>query len=201
MRLGIYGGTFDPVHYGHLLLAEQCREQLALDAVWFMPAATPPHKRDVAITAANHRMAMLELATAGHPGFHVSPHELERGGASYTVDTLSELREADPSRELVLLIGADSLAELPTWREPDRILELATVAAVNRGREAANLEAVTALLPAAAERVVLVQMPGVDLSATDLRGRAGAGRSIRFMTPRPVEEYIRQHGVYAGKGG
>lgn len=197
MRLGIFGGTFDPVHYGHLLLAEQCREQLGLDEVWFLPAATSPFKQGQRTTSAEHRVAMLELAVAGHPAFRVSELELRRGGTSYTVDTLAELQAQHADHELFLLIGADSLTDLPHWREPARILELATVAAVNRGRSAADLEAIVPQLPAAAGRVSLVQMPAVDISATDLRGRAAAGRSIRYLTPRPVEEYIRQHRLYS----
>lgn len=197
MRLGIYGGTFDPVHYGHLLLAEQCREQLRLDAVWFMPAAVPPHKQDAGISSGRDRLAMLELATAGHPALQVSDRELRRGGTSYTVETLAELRAEDPQRELYLLIGGDSLAELPTWRQPQRILELAIVAAVNRGRAAPDLAAVQGALGAtAAERIVLVSMPAIDLSATDMRRRAADGRSLRYMTPRAVEEYIRDAGLY-----
>ena len=197
MRLGIFGGTFDPVHYGHLLLAEQCREQLRLDRVWFMPAAVPPHKQDAGISSGRDRLAMLELATAGHPALQVSDRELRRGGTSYTVETLAELCAEDPQRELYLLIGSDSLAELPTWRQPQRILELAIVAAVNRGRTAPDLAAVQRVLGAsAAERIVLVSMPAIDLSATDLRRRAGDGRSLRFMTPRAVEEYIRDAGLY-----
>jgi nicotinate-nucleotide adenylyltransferase len=197
MRLGIYGGTFDPVHYGHLLLAEQCREQLRLDAVWFMPAAVPPHKQDAGISSGRDRLAMLELATAGHPALQVSDRELRRGGTSYTVETLTELRAEDPQRELYLLIGGDSLAELPTWRQPQRILELAIVAAVNRGRAAPDLAAVQGVLGAtAAERIVLVSMPAIDLSATDMRRRAADGRSLRYMTPRAVEEYIRDAGLY-----
>lgn len=197
MRLGIYGGTFDPVHYGHLLLAEQCREQLRLDEVWFMPAAVPPHKQDVSVSSGHDRLTMLQLATAGHPALHVSDRELRRGGTSYTVETLTELRAEDPDRELYLLIGGDSLVELPTWREPGRILELAIVVAVNRGRAVPDLAAVQNSLGAdAAGRIVLVSMPAIDLSATDLRQRAADGRSLRYMTPRAVEEYIRQRGLY-----
>ncbi|MCA9052516.1 MAG: nicotinate-nucleotide adenylyltransferase [Planctomycetaceae bacterium] len=196
MRIGIFGGTFDPVHYGHLLLAEQCREQLELDAVWLMPAAVPPHKQRVGISDAKHRVAMLELAAAGHPPFQVSRLELERGGTSFTVDTLSALHAEAPDRELVLLIGADSLTDLSTWREPQRILELSQVAAVNRGRQMIDLAEIHQSIPGAAGRIVSVAMPAVDLSATDIRARVAAGRSIRFMVPRAVEEYIRQHGLY-----
>jgi nicotinate-nucleotide adenylyltransferase len=133
MRLGLFGGTFDPVHYGHLVLAEQCREQCALDEVWFLPAGSPPHKADAAITDGKHRAEMLELATAGMPRFRVNRMELSRAGKTYTVDTLTQLHTEDAGRELFFLIGADSLGDLPTWRQPQRISELATIVAVNRG--------------------------------------------------------------------
>jgi nicotinate-nucleotide adenylyltransferase len=198
MRLGIFGGTFDPVHYGHLLLAEQCREQLALDQVWFVPAAAPPHKPDAAISPAKDRLDMLRLATSGHPAFIVSDREVLRGGTSYTVETLAGLHDEDPARELFLLIGADSLADLPTWREPRRILQLATVVGVNRGRGAAKLDAaVAALGEHVRPRLRVLDMPGIDHSASDLRRRAASGRSIRYMTPRAVEQYILEHHLYS----
>ncbi len=197
MRLGIYGGTFDPVHYGHLLAAEQFREQCRLERVCFMPAALPPHKRGATISPAKARIEMLELAAAGYPRFDISRRELERDGPSYTVDTLAALQQEDPSRELFFLIGADSLAELPTWREPLQILQLATVAVVNRARSVPALATVAATLGAAArERIVVVEMPAVDLSSTDIRRRVRDGRSIRYMVPRAVEEYVRQHRLY-----
>jgi nicotinate-nucleotide adenylyltransferase len=198
MRVGIYGGTFDPVHYGHLVLAEQCREQLRLDSVWFLPAAVPPHKQGAEISEAEHRAAMLEIAVAGHPQFHVEPHELERGGTSYTVETLEHFRRSDPALELVLLIGADSLVELPTWREPGRILALASIGAVNRGRSAIDLSPLYTQIPASVGRVLVVQMPGIDLSATDIRRRVSEGRSIRYLTPRGVEAYIQEQRLYRG---
>ena len=200
MKLGLFGGTFDPVHIGHLLLAEQCREQCALDAVWFLPCGSPPHKRSREITAGRHRMKMLELAVAGHEGFAVSDRELKREGTSYTVDTLTEIRSERPDCELFFLIGADSLHDLPTWREPKRILELATVVAVNRGdRPLPDLKEIRLHLgEAAAARIRTVTMPGCDISATNIRDRIAAGTSIRFMTPRPVEVYIEQHGLFRG---
>lgn len=200
MRIGVYGGTFDPVHFGHLLLAEQCREQLALDEVWFVPAATPPHKPNADISEGKHRLNMLKLAVSGHPAFVVSDRELRRGGKSYTVDTLTEIQQEDPSRELVLLIGGDSLADLPTWRETGRILQLATVVAVNRGRTPLDVEPVVAALgEAARSRLQVLPMPAVDLSASDLRRRLAAGHSVRFMTPRAVERYALEHHLYERK--
>ena len=198
MRLGLFGGTFDPVHAGHLLLAEQCREQCALDELWFVPAGSPPHKQGAAISSGNTRAEMLELALAGHPQFMVNRMELGRAGTTFTVDTLQQLYDEDPSREMFFLIGTDSLADLPTWREPDRIAELATIVAVNRGdRAAPDLEALKETIgEAVMSRIQFVTMPGIDLSATDIRRRVQDGASIRFMVPRAVEVYISEHGLY-----
>ncbi len=194
MRLGIYGGTFDPVHYGHLLAAEQCREQCRLDKLWFVPAASPPHKLGETITLGARRAEMLELAVAGMPQFEVNHLELNRQGPSYTVDTLAQLRADDPERELFLLIGADSVDDFSTWREPQRIAELSTLVVINRGRTPPDL---SRLAECCGDREpIVVQMPGIDLSATDLRQRVGDGRSIHFTTPRAVEAYIHEHRLY-----
>ena len=197
MRLGIFGGTFDPVHYGHLVLAEQCREQLQLDEVWLLPAGQPPHKPGRFVTPANQRAEMLEYAVAGHPHLRVDRRELQRAGPSFTVDTLETLKAEDAAREIVLLLGADSLFEFPTWREPQRILTLATVAAANRpGLPKPDLAPLRAALGPAAEAIKLVTIPGCDLSSTDLRQRVREGKSIRYLVPRAVECYIDQHGLY-----
>ncbi len=198
MRLGIFGGTFDPVHYGHLLLAEQCREQCRLDQVWFLPAGVPPHKLERTIAAGKARAEMLELAVAGHDGFHVDRRELDRADPCYTVDTLASLHAEDPTREIVFLLGADSLADFPTWREPRRIVELARLAVVNRGgAPLPDLGPLRPLLGAAIEsRVEIVTIPGLDLSSSEIRRRVHAGKSIRYMTPRAVECYIETHGLY-----
>jgi nicotinate-nucleotide adenylyltransferase len=208
MRLGIFGGTFDPVHYGHLLVAEQCFEQCRLDQVWFLPAGTPPHKLERTIAPGKARAEMLELATAGHDRFRVDRSELERTDPCYTVETLGALDAEDPSRELYFILGADSLADFPTWREPRRILELAHLAVANRG--AGPLPDLGPLRTAVGRpsgvvqnagdwlesRVHCVAIPGTDISASDIRRRVHDGRSIRFMTPRAVECYIETHGLY-----
>jgi nicotinate-nucleotide adenylyltransferase len=198
MRLGIFGGTFDPVHYGHLLLAEQCREQCRLDQVWFLPAGVPPHKLERTIASGKARAEMLELAVAGHEDFRIDRRELDRADACYTVDTLAALQSADPARELVFLLGADSLVDFPTWREPRRILELARLAVVNRGgNPLPALAALQPILGAALEsRIEFVTIPGVDISSSDIRRRVREGKSIRYMTPRVVECYIQTHGLY-----
>ena len=200
MRLGIFGGTFDPVHFGHLLLAECCREQCRLDRVWFMPNAVSPHKQNVEITSADHRIEMLLLAIAGNAAFEVSRHEIGRGGVSYTVETLEHLQKEDPTRELFFLMGGDSLADLPDWREPARICELATLVAVRRpGMAELNFEALQGVLSAVQIETIgrnVVEMPRVDLSAREIRSLSHDGKSIRYRTPRSVEMYIKTHRLY-----
>jgi len=201
MRLGLFGGTFDPVHFGHLLLAEQCREQCELDEVWFLPAGAPPHKQNADISAGRIRAEMLELAIAGHQSFAMNCMELDRAGTTFTVETLQQLHDENPSRELFFIVGADSLADLPTWREPQQIARLATIVAVNRGidstAENAQLDTVREVLgESVADRIGFVKMPGIGLSATDIRQRVREGRSIRYMTPRSVEQYIVEHRLY-----
>jgi nicotinate-nucleotide adenylyltransferase len=198
MRLGLFGGTFDPVHVGHLVLAEQCREQCGLDQVWFIPSGQPPHKRQAPLTPGRMRQEMLEFAIAGHADFAVSDIELDRTGPSYTVETLQQLHEEDAGRELFFLMGADSLADLAGWREPERIAELATIVAVNRGdRPLPDPAALVHLVgERIARRVQFVTMPGIDLSASDIRRRARDGRSLRYLVPRPVEIYIQEHRLY-----
>jgi nicotinate-nucleotide adenylyltransferase len=200
MRLGLLGGSFDPVHFGHLLLAEHCREQCALDQVLFVPAAVSPHKLNHVPTAGEHRLEMLKLAIAGYEPFAVSNVELKRGGVSYTVDTLEELQREDPTRELFLLMGADSLADLPNWREPARICELATPVVVARaGSAAPDFSCLTGIVSAARLDEIRrrqVVMPIIELSSREIRRRVAEGRSIRFQTPRAVEKYIETHGLY-----
>ncbi len=198
MRLGLFGGTFDPIHLGHLILAERCREECRLDQVWFIPAGNPPHKQNEAISPGIQRAEMLEFAVAGHPQFSVNRIELNRTGRTFTVDTLRSIRAEDPTRDLFFLIGADSLSDLPLWRDPAGIAALATIVAVNRGdRPLPDLEALRGKLgDAVLERVQIVIMPAIDLSSTDIRRRVREGRSIRFMVPRACEVYIEQHGLY-----
>ncbi len=203
MRVGIFGGTFDPIHVGHLVLAEQCREQCGLDEVWFIPAAQPPHKAAVAISPAKERCEMIEFAIAGNSRFRLSTVELTRKGPSFTFATLEVLSSDHPGHDFVLLIGADSLRDLHLWREPKRILELATVAAVNRGDrpfpDCSELRAVCGGL--ADSRVQCLSMPAIDLSASDIRSRVSRGLSIRYLVPRAVEAYISEHGSYRNRPG
>ena len=209
MRLCIFGGSFDPVHYGHLLMAETAREQLAIDRLLFMPAAVAPHKKRRPLAADKHRVEMLNLALGGHSSMSVSTLEIERQGVSYTVDTLTSMRGEHPEAELFFLLGADSLVDLPTWREPKAICELAIIAVVKRvGAPEPDFNVLRGIV--SAERIALfhenqVEMPLVELRSTELRERVAAGRSIRFRTPRAVEKYIETHRLYAppaaGAGG
>lgn len=200
MRLGLLGGTFDPVHYGHLLLAEYCREACGLDQIWFVPTNAPPHKNRDDLTAPRQRLEMLELAIGGHQPFAVSSLEVDRGGVSYTVDTLQQLRDQDPSRELFFLLGADSLKDLPQWREPARICELATPVVVRRpGSTEPDFACLAGLVNAdrlATFEKYQARMPQIELSSTEIRRRVRAGQSIRFQTPRAVEKYIESAGLY-----
>jgi len=199
MRLGILGGTFDPVHYGHLLLAETAREQCRLDQVWFLPASIPPHKQGHELSSVEQRMEMLELAVAGSPAMAVSRLEADRGGVTYTVDTLAALKAEAPERELLFLMGADSLADLPNWREPARICQLAILAVVRRPGQGVDYSRLADFVPA--ERLEQfrqhqVEMPLIELSSHDIRERVGRRQSIRYRTPRAVEKYIESQGLY-----
>lgn len=199
MKIGILGGTFDPVHYGHLLMAEICREELQLDEVRFLPAGNPPHKPDRRISDAHARADMLQLAVSGYPEYTVDRREIRREGPSYTVDTLTEFRAQLPDAELFFLMGADSLHDFLTWKDPEKISELATIVAVNRpGWDLPSVDSVKELVgEKIATNVTLVQMPGADLSASELRRRISSGLGLRFMTPRAVEAYLVQHSIYA----
>ncbi|MDB4637995.1 MAG: nicotinate-nucleotide adenylyltransferase [Planctomycetaceae bacterium] len=199
MRLGILGGSFDPVHLGHLVMAEVCREQLNLDEVWFVPAGHPPHKTDRELAPAKARAEMLEFALAGIPEFQVSDVELKKESTSYTVETLEKLAAENLDRELFLIIGADSLQDFPNWKEPARIAELAKIVAVNRGRQdPPALEEIEQKLGSeVADRIRVIEMPGIDVSSTDIRHRIRSGHSIRFLVPKAVEAYLNEHKIYS----
>jgi nicotinate-nucleotide adenylyltransferase len=195
-RLGIMGGTFDPIHVGHLILAEQAREKFGLSKVLFVTAADPPHKTNNEITPMLHRHQMACLAVEGNGHFECSTIEIEREGPSYTIDTLKEIRglyHGDLS--VYLLVGADEAATFMDWRDPYGIQELAKVVVANRpGQEVAD---VLKLLPEDfATKVEPLQMPGVDISSTNLRERVRSGRSIKYLVPDSVEKYILNMGLY-----
>jgi nicotinate-nucleotide adenylyltransferase len=199
MRVGIFGGTFDPVHIAHLVLAEQCREQGRLDEVRFLLAARPPHKPQPQTTYAQ-RVEMLSLAISGQPAFRVEEIERDRPGPSYTADTLELLHRSVPDAELVLIIGADSLHDMPLWYEPVRIIQRAELLVVARPdspmmsteelRDLLHLDAAVPL------RMQTAEVPLMAISSRDLRRRLREGRSVRYMIPRAVEAYIADKELY-----
>ncbi len=200
-RVGILGGTFDPIHYGHLVVAEEVREILSLDRVVFIPAARPPHKQGVAISPAEDRAAMVELAIAGNPAFAMSRMELDREGLSFTADTLALLAaEADRqkvARELFFILSAEALAGLAEWRDPRLVLELASLVVVPRpGSPVPTPAEIAARFGEHAGRVIAAATLPLAHSASDVRARAAAGRTIRYLVPSAVEAYICDHHLY-----
>ena len=203
-RVGILGGTFDPVHFGHLVVAEQVREALGLDRVLFVPAGAPPHKLDEEVAAADHRAAMVELAIAGNSCFVVSRIEIERDGPSYTVDTLRALADEATrqgvERDLFFILSAEALGGFGDWRDPTVILSCARLAVVPRpGALLPDRAWLASHLPgglAGADRVGCVETVPLAHSASDVRERAAAGRSIRYLVPPAVEDYIYDHRIY-----
>ena len=188
MRLGIFGGSFDPPHLGHLLPVIDAAEALRLDAVRFVPAGEQPFKIGRATASAAHRLAMTERLVTGIPGFAGDPAEIDRPGLSFTVDTVTQMAAAHPDAELVLLLGADAFALFEQWREPERIRALARVAVLLRGGDAP-------LVPHDAT-VQVLQTRRVDISSTELRARVANGRTIRGFTPDAVADYIAEHRLY-----
>ncbi|MBT3343429.1 MAG: nicotinate-nucleotide adenylyltransferase [Gemmatimonadetes bacterium] len=189
-RLGVLGGTFDPIHCGHVLLAQGVREQLDLDRVLFIPAADPPHKSSEHLTSAQHRWTMVERALDGLDGLQPSPLEIERGGTSYTVDTLRHLSADHPAADLHLIIGADNVCDLSTWHDPDGILAIARVVA------GARRQVGSAGDDRYSDRMIHLDTPLFEVSSTTIRQRLRDGRPIRYLVPPAVEDYIRQHHLY-----
>lgn len=213
-RIGILGGTFDPIHLAHLRVAEEAREILGLEQILFVPAAQPPHKRRQTISSAEHRLAMVRLAVAGHPAFRASTLETERSGRSYSIDTLRALHEQLPATtHISLLVGFDQFREIGTWKEFRALFQLADVAVMSRPPlRVANPRA---LLPVAARpdfcygpdrktlvhssgnRILFLDVTSIDISASAIRRHVRSGQSIRYLVTSTVERYVRQHGLYA----
>jgi nicotinate-nucleotide adenylyltransferase len=199
--LGVFGGTFDPIHLAHLAVAEEAAEALGLERVLFVPAGEPPHKPGREITPAEDRLAMVELAIAGNPRFGIDRIELDRPGLSYTVDTLAALRAArfvnGSTADLTLVLSADAFLGLLSWREPRRVLELSRVVVAPRdGYPDAGPEFLIEHLPDLADRATFLDGPRLRLSASELRARAASGRSLRYLVPDAVAAYIGDHGLY-----
>ena len=202
--VGVFGGTFDPIHIAHLAVAQEAAEALGLERVLFIPAGRPPHKPGRAITPAEHRLAMVELAIAGNERFEIDRLEMERAGPSYAVDTLEALRSSRMARgaspDLTLILSAEAFLGLMTWREPRRILELARVVVAPRdGFPDADPGFLAGHLPDRpdlAGRATFLEAPRLRLSSSELRARAATGRSLRYLVPDAVAAYIGDHSLY-----
>ncbi|MBI4338156.1 MAG: nicotinate-nucleotide adenylyltransferase [Chloroflexi bacterium] len=200
MKLGVLGGTFDPVHLGHLIIAEEARVRLGLEQVLFIPTGQPWMKAGQAISPAAHRLEMAQRAVQDNPNFACSSMEVDRPGPTYTVDTLEALRrQYGEAVELYFVLGVDSLASFHRWRQPGRVLELCTLVAMGRpGHEEADMSALEAVVSWASRRIVFLQAPLIGISGTEVRQRVAQGLSIRYWVPPLVEEYIYQQGLYQG---
>jgi nicotinate-nucleotide adenylyltransferase len=189
MRIGVFGGTFNPIHMAHLLIAEECRDRLNLDKVLFVPCAHPPHKRNDDIAPALDRLAMVRLAIEGHRHFEVDSVELDREGPSFTKDTLAELARRHPDDEIYYIVGRDAFDEMPTWKAPEEIVKLAQLVVVNRPSDKRQSEDWY-------EPILRVVVPDLGISAEEIRFRVRMGRSIQYWVPAGVEEYIYEKGLY-----
>ena len=200
-RVGIFGGTFDPIHVGHLIVAEEARVRLALDTVVFVPARVSPHKLDDVPAPKEDRYSMVCQAVGDHPFFAVSPIEVEREGPSFTVDTVRQFREElGPDADLFFVMGTDSLESFPRWRAPRRILELCRLIVVSRPGHAVLLARLAQAVPGLVERTEVLTTLEIGISSTDLRARVRAGLPIRYQVPAAVERYIAERGLYVLEG-
>ena len=198
MRIGVFGGAFNPPHAGHLICAQEALVKLGLDLVAFVPVGDPPHRELDEDPGAEARFALCECAVAGDERFRVSRVEIDRGGKSYTVDTLRALRESEPTDELVLILGGDQALALPSWRDPAEVARLAAAIGVAE-RDPVTREAVEARLgdvPGAAQKLAFFDMPRIDISSTLVRRRAAEGAPLRYLVPDEVASYIGAHGLY-----
>jgi nicotinate-nucleotide adenylyltransferase len=196
-RIGIFGGTFDPIHIGHLILAEEARFQLALDCVYLVPAGDPPHKQNRSLTPIKHRLMMAELATADMPGLWVNRVDADRPGPHYANDTVQLLRrQVGAETQFYFLMGMDSLRDLPTWRQPQWLIQQCTLVVLTRHDIEIDWTHLEAALPELRERVVLLEMPELEIASHILRERVRSGAPICHQVPRMVETYIVKHGLY-----
>ncbi|RUA16702.1 MAG: nicotinic acid mononucleotide adenylyltransferase [Clostridia bacterium] len=197
-RIGLLGGTFDPVHFGHLILAETARDTLRLDQVYFIPAGDPPHKMGNVIARADDRLAMLRMAISDNEAFAISLIDVERKGPDYTADMLEIAREKllQPGDDLWFLMGLDSVIDFPNWREPERIRQLARLAAATRPGYDIDWTPLEKALPGISHEVTLLPMPGVDIASNNIRRRILHGSSIRYLVPECVRQYIDERGLY-----
>ena len=198
MRLGLFGGTFDPVHWGHVRIAQSAADRLNLDEVWFLPAGQPWMRRGTQVASRGARRAMVELAALTDPRFRVCSLELDRPGNTYTVDTLEVLAAIRPGDELILVVGSDALARFIEWKQPGRILSLATVAVADRPGYSVDVDALRRNL-GGGERIIVIETPLVPISGTEVRRRVAAGERIDCLVPEAVAAYVARHALYQAK--
>jgi nicotinate-nucleotide adenylyltransferase len=198
MKIGVLGGTFDPVHNGHLAIAEEARSYLNLNEVIFLPAGQPWMKSDRSISPARNRTAMLALALQSRPYFKSSTIEIEHQGPSYSVNSIAELKaQAVEPTDWYFILGWDNLAKIPQWKEPAKLIEMCFLAAVPRpGYERPNMKKLEAALPGISKKVILMDKPRLEISATDIRNKVAQGLPISGLVPQDVEEYIKENGLY-----
>ncbi len=199
-QIGLFGGTFDPPHLGHLILASEACEQMQLTRLLWVLTPEPPHKLEKSITSTTHRLAMVKLATAGDARFEVSSIELERPGPHYTLDTVNLIADLNPSVDIILLIGGDSLNDLPTWHRPaDLVAACHTIGVMRRPNDSADLSALESQINGISSKVRFVDAPLLEIASSDIRCRVAQGRSVRYYLHPEVHVYIQQHSLYQGK--
>lgn len=198
MNIGVLGGTFDPIHMGHLIVAEEIRGQLDLAEVLFVPAGEPWLKTKNSISSAEHRVQMVRLAIADEPAFQLSTMEIERAGPSYTIDTIVQFNsQMGAGDKLFFILGWDNLMQLPQWREPSRLVQMCSLVAVPRvGYPSPDLNTLEAAIPGLSQSVILLHTPQIEISSSEIRSRVARGLSIHHLVPEPVEKYIREHNLY-----
>jgi len=197
-RIGVFGGTFDPIHTGHLIVANTGGGQLGLDNILFIPAGQPWLKTDRFLTPAHHRARMVELAIGDNPCFRYSEIEILRPGPTYTIDTVKQLHDEYPQgTELCLMLGIDALGDLDRWHQPRKLIKLAAIAGIGRpGSETLDRAVLERVKSGLANQIATISVPMIDISSTDIRSRVREGKSIKYLVPEPVEKYIKDHGLY-----
>lgn len=196
MKIGVLGGTFDPPHFGHLILADFATSALGLEKLLFVPAGDPPHKQNGTRQPAEHRLAMLARALPDDPGYVISRVDLDRPGPHYTVDMIRTIQDQHPDADLYFIMGADGLRDLPTWSRPDELIEACTLAVMQRPNIAVHAHMHDQVIPGLSEHVVFIDAPLIGIASSDIARWIAEGRTVRYLMPPAVLAYIEDHGLY-----